>query len=139
MLETSKSLALGLFLILLASAVLLYTDRGPRKSAGNQSGPIRVALVEHALTQVVEEGMQGALEALAARGYADGGRITTRRFNAENGDRLIMMNRGTIPHDFRGTEEARVRPDQLLARFEDVRRRKQLDASIAGMLERCYA
>lgn len=54
------------------------------------------------------------------------------------GDRLIMMNRGTILHDFRGTEKARVRPDELLARFEDVRRREQLDASVAGMLERCY-
>ncbi|MFZ4483973.1 MAG: ABC transporter ATP-binding protein [Chthoniobacterales bacterium] len=54
------------------------------------------------------------------------------------GDRLIMMNRGSILHDFRGTEKARVRPDELLARFEDVRRREQLDAAVAGMLEKSY-
>jgi ABC-type uncharacterized transport system substrate-binding protein len=84
MLETARRLSLGIFLILVASAVLLYTDRGSRKSDLKQTGPIRVALVEHASTQVLEEGMRGALEGLAARGYADGGRITTRRFNAEN-------------------------------------------------------
>lgn len=84
MLETCKRLSLGIFLILLASAVLLYTDRGSRRAEQKSTGPIRVALVEHASTRVLEEGMQGALEGLASRGYVDGARITTRRFNAEN-------------------------------------------------------
>lgn len=54
------------------------------------------------------------------------------------GDRLIMMNRGSVLHDFRGTEKARVRPEDLFARFADVRRREQLDTSVAAMLEKCY-
>ena len=44
-------------------------------------------------------------------------------------DRLIMMHRGQIIHDFQGAEKRRLRPDDLLARFEDVRRAEQLDES----------
>lgn len=75
MLETFKRLALGLILILLASATLLYTDVGSRESRKDTGGPIRVALVEHASTRVLEDAAGGAIEALAARGYADGDRI----------------------------------------------------------------
>ena len=84
MLETFKRLALGFILILLASAILLYTDRGSRESTKDSGGPIRVALVGHASTRVLEDGADGAIEALAARGYADGGRIQLTRFCAEN-------------------------------------------------------
>lgn len=84
MLETFKRLALGFILILLASAILLYTDRGSRESTKVSGGPIRVALVEHAATRVLEDGAAGAIEALAARGYADGDRIKLSRFCAEN-------------------------------------------------------
>src|SRR4029079_9703009 len=41
---------------------------------------------------------------------------------ARLGDRLIMMHRGQIIHDFQGAEKRRLRPDDLLARFEEVRR-----------------
>jgi putative tryptophan/tyrosine transport system ATP-binding protein len=54
------------------------------------------------------------------------------------GDRIVMMHRGQILHDLRGPERARVRPEDLLRRFEDVRRREQLDASVAGLLKRAY-
>jgi putative tryptophan/tyrosine transport system ATP-binding protein len=54
------------------------------------------------------------------------------------GDRLIMMHRGAIIHDFRGAEKRRLRPDDLLARFESVRRAEQLDESAAEMLRRAY-
>jgi putative tryptophan/tyrosine transport system ATP-binding protein len=54
------------------------------------------------------------------------------------GDRLIMMHRGRILHDFRGAERHRLRVDDLLARFEDVRRGDQLDAAAAEMLRRRY-
>jgi len=54
------------------------------------------------------------------------------------GDRLIMMHRGRILHDFRGAEKRRLRVDDLLARFEDVRRGDQLDAAAADMLRRRY-
>lgn len=54
------------------------------------------------------------------------------------GDRLLMMQRGVVIHDFRGAEKARLRANDLLARFEDVRRAEQLDESAADMLRRLY-
>ena len=41
-------------------------------------------------------------------------------------------------HDLRGNERARARPQDLIGRFEEVRRREQLDASVAEMLKRDY-
>ena len=84
MLETFKRLALGLILILLASATLLYTDVGSREARKDTGGPIRVALVGHASVRALEDGANGAIEALAARGYADRDRIQLSRFCAEN-------------------------------------------------------
>ena len=57
---------------------------------------------------------------------------------ANLGDRLIMMHRGQIIHDFQGAEKRRLRPDDLLARFEEVRRAEQLDESAAQMLAENY-
>jgi putative tryptophan/tyrosine transport system ATP-binding protein len=57
---------------------------------------------------------------------------------ASLGDRLIMMHRGQIIHDFQGVEKRRLRPDDLLARFEEVRRAEQLDESAAEMLAENY-
>lgn len=54
------------------------------------------------------------------------------------GDRIVMMHRGQVLHDLQGPERARVRPEDLLARFERVRRREQLDAGVAAMLQRNY-
>src|SRR2546422_4816599 len=57
---------------------------------------------------------------------------------AHLGDRLIMMYRGRVIHDFRGTEKRRLRAEDLLARFEEVRRAEQLDETVAEMLRRSY-
>ena len=57
---------------------------------------------------------------------------------ASLGDRLIMMHRGQIIHDFQGAEKRRLRPDDLLARFEEVRRAEQLNESAAQMLAEQY-
>jgi putative tryptophan/tyrosine transport system ATP-binding protein len=54
------------------------------------------------------------------------------------GDRLIMMHRGRIIYDVRGAEKRRLRPADLLARFEEVRRGEQLDETAADMLKRAY-
>jgi putative tryptophan/tyrosine transport system ATP-binding protein len=54
------------------------------------------------------------------------------------GDRLIMMYEGRVSHDFRGAEKQRLRPEDLVARFEEVRRTEQLDESAAEMLRRAY-
>jgi putative ABC transport system ATP-binding protein len=57
---------------------------------------------------------------------------------ANLGDRLLMMHRGRIIHDFHGPEKRRLRADDLLARFEEVRRGEQLDESAAQLLRRAY-
>jgi len=54
------------------------------------------------------------------------------------GDRIIMMHRGEILHDLQDAERARVRPEDLLKRFDEVRRRDQLDPAVAEMLQRNY-
>jgi putative ABC transport system ATP-binding protein len=54
------------------------------------------------------------------------------------GDRIVMMYKGEILHDLSGTERKRVRPEDLLARFDEVRRREQLDAPVAEMLRQSY-
>ncbi len=57
---------------------------------------------------------------------------------ANLGDRLVMMHRGRIIHDLSGAEKRRLRADDLLARFEEVRRGEQLDESAAELLRRAY-
>jgi len=54
------------------------------------------------------------------------------------GDRIVMMHRGRVLHDLQGAERARVRPEDLLRRFDEVRRRDQLDPTVAEMLQRNY-
>jgi len=54
------------------------------------------------------------------------------------GDRLIMMHRGQVLHDFHGSEKRRLRVDDLLARFEEVRRADLLDQSAADLLRAAY-
>ncbi len=54
------------------------------------------------------------------------------------GDRVIMMDRGRIIHDISGVERQRLRPEDLLARFEEIRRANQLDESAAEMLRQQY-
>lgn len=57
---------------------------------------------------------------------------------ASLGDRLVMMHRGEAIHDFSGAEKRRLRPDDLLNRFEEIRRADALDESAADMLRRLY-
>jgi len=54
------------------------------------------------------------------------------------GDRLIMMHQGRIIHDFSGAEKRRLRTEDLLARFEAVRRAELLDETAAALLRRAY-
>lgn len=57
---------------------------------------------------------------------------------AHLGDRLIMMVRGKVIHDIRGADKQRLTPEDLLDRFDEVRRSELLDESAAEMLERQY-
>jgi len=54
------------------------------------------------------------------------------------GDRALMMHRGRVVQDWSGIRKRRLRVDDLLATFDDVRGAELLDASAAAMLERTY-
>jgi putative ABC transport system ATP-binding protein len=54
------------------------------------------------------------------------------------GDRALMMHRGRVVQDWSGIRKRRLRVDDLLATFDDVRGAELLDASAAAMLERNY-
>jgi len=43
-----------------------------------------------------------------------------------------------VLHDLQGAERARARPEDLLQRFDVVRRREQLDPSAAELLRGAY-
>jgi putative ABC transport system ATP-binding protein len=57
---------------------------------------------------------------------------------ASLGDRLIMMHKGEIIQDFSGLEKRRLRVDDLLGHFDEVRRMELLDESAAEMLRARY-
>ena len=85
MLYALKRLALGVFLIALASAILLFTDRAHRTAgaAAPSSGSVkRIAIVQHASTPVLDDGVRGVLDGLAERGFRDGDRLVVEKFNA---------------------------------------------------------
>jgi putative ABC transport system ATP-binding protein len=49
-----------------------------------------------------------------------------------------MVHRGRIIHDFRGSEKRRLKPEELLNRFEVVQNEERLDGSAAELLARTY-
>jgi len=57
---------------------------------------------------------------------------------ASVGDRLVMMHQGILTLDCYGAEKRRMRPDELLLRFEDLRRRELLDESVAELIRAAY-
>ena len=91
MIKSFLRLWLATLLILVASAVLLLTDRQrPRGGAGSSGmgtgspGRVRsVALFQHVSQATIEEGAQGVLAGLAESGYQEGRTLRVRRYNAE--------------------------------------------------------
>ena len=79
--EAVKRLALGLSVIALSSAVLLFSDRDHGKSSHNMP---RLALFQQASGQAADEGVRGILDGFAAAGFVQGKNIDIQRFNAEN-------------------------------------------------------
>ena len=82
-----KKLVLGLALIALSAAILLYSDIDSRRaSAGpqaNSGGPKKVALVQHSAIPALDDGVTGILDALKQRGYVNGNRMILRQYNAQ--------------------------------------------------------
>ncbi len=54
------------------------------------------------------------------------------------GDRLVMVHRGRILHDFTGARKRRLKAADLLSLFDEVRRMEQLDEATALMLRDLY-
>lgn len=82
MLFIIKRLALGLFFIALSSGILLLSDW----NRGSDSRDVipRVAILQHASHEVLDEGVRGILEGLAEHGFKNGETVAIQRFNAEN-------------------------------------------------------
>ena len=72
-----KRLALGITLILLTSAVLLFSDLGHRTSA--HGSVVKIAILQHASSPVLDDGITGIILGLAEHGFSDGAR---RRYSA---------------------------------------------------------
>ncbi len=54
------------------------------------------------------------------------------------GDQMIIMHQGTVAYRFDGADKQRLGVDDLLARFEDLRRREMLDETTAALLQETY-
>ena len=77
MFDRFKRLFLGIALIAVASGILLYSDLRNRNRSQQRHGQpaegakqFRVALIQHASQVVLDDGVRGVIEALAARGLA---------------------------------------------------------------------
>ncbi len=54
------------------------------------------------------------------------------------GDRIVMMNQGRVIADYAGAQRRRIHADDLVRRFDEIRREEQLDVSAAEMLREAY-
>jgi len=54
------------------------------------------------------------------------------------GNRIVIMHHGRIAHDVSGAQKRRARVEDLLARFEELRRGDMLDDTAAELLRRRY-
>ncbi|MBN1925098.1 MAG: ABC transporter ATP-binding protein [Prolixibacteraceae bacterium] len=54
------------------------------------------------------------------------------------GDRIIMMHQGKIAFDFKGEEKLRLKVNDLLTLFDELRRKDNIDPAVAAMLEENY-
>ncbi len=57
---------------------------------------------------------------------------------ANLGDRIIVMHQGTVAYHFAGADKQRLGADDLLAKFEELRRREMLDETVADLLRETY-
>ena len=76
---------LPLTLILAVSALLIVSDGSSRSRQlqREDAGMPRIAIVQHAAQAAIDEGVEGIIAALSARGYEDGRTAKLTRFNAQ--------------------------------------------------------
>ncbi|WP_309396361.1 ABC transporter substrate-binding protein [Cerasicoccus maritimus] len=86
MLKILKNLWLGCALILAASALLLYSDLDSRESDESDDGirtTKRIAILQHASQEVLDDGREGMLAGLRKRGWIEGENLEVKVFNAQ--------------------------------------------------------
>ena len=54
------------------------------------------------------------------------------------GGRIVMLHKGQVAHDLRGAEKRRLRPEDLVDRFHEIRARELLDERAAELLRASY-
>jgi len=54
------------------------------------------------------------------------------------GDRILMMHNGRLAYDFRGKTKKRLKVSDLLALFDELRRKDAIDVSVATLLTNNY-
>lgn len=54
------------------------------------------------------------------------------------GDRILMMHNGRLAYDFRGETKKRLKVNDLLALFDELRRKDAIDVSVATLLTNNY-
>jgi putative ABC transport system ATP-binding protein len=54
------------------------------------------------------------------------------------GGRIVMLHKGQVAHDFSGAEKKRLRAEDLVDRFHEIRARELLDERAAELLRNCY-
>lgn len=54
------------------------------------------------------------------------------------GDRIIMMHKGQVSFDFKGVDKKRLKVNDLLALFDELRRKDNIDPAVASLMEECY-
>jgi ABC-type uncharacterized transport system substrate-binding protein len=82
-----RRMVLGVATIGAASGVLLLSDLDSRQSwkqaADGADRVRRIAVVQHASIEALDDGVLGALDALAARGFEEGADLKILRYNAQ--------------------------------------------------------
>ncbi|AGY54054.1 Energy-coupling factor transporter ATP-binding protein EcfA 2 [Bacteroidales bacterium CF] len=54
------------------------------------------------------------------------------------GDRILMLHNGKIVYDIKGADKRVIKASDLLAMFDDIRKREQIDPSASDMLQQNY-
>ncbi len=76
-----KRLSLSIFLIILASSVLLISDLNQRQK--KRSRIPNIAILQYSSHTFLDDGVKGIMDGLKEKGFEDGSNINIRHFNSE--------------------------------------------------------
>lgn len=96
-----KHFGLGIVLIVVASAILLFSDTRKQRETRAANASKSVAMINYVSVATLEEGEAGMVAGLKEGGFVDGQNITIKHFNAE-GDRsaAILIAKETVSGDY---------------------------------------